>query len=144
MRVLLAIFLAALSLHADARSDAKCLVSFARDDGSWSRERRVDVEFYSARELYPDDREYPIYAKIWHNEEDPAIVAIDSTSLVSPEFLLFSLRKLFADGAPKYGLDRDLGQRWRVRALVDGKWVDSRYPEAFDPPMPIPPRKRFY
>jgi len=100
----------------------------------------VDVEFYTARELFPnDDRAYPIYAKIWYNPENPAIVALDGTSLVVPEFYDSSLEKLFRSGQPRFGTERNDPERWRIQAVINGRWVDRRYPGAFEASSSPPP-----
>lgn len=134
-----------LSAHAQARSSAKCMAAFD-DSGRWSRERRVDVEFYSTRELFPDEpRHFPVIVRIWFDERDdgPIEVALDGPGLTTPQFQDSKLDQMFRQGDSAYGRERPpYDMRWRVRCVVNGQWVDPRYPEAFDPPF-VPPNRRF-
>lgn len=135
---LVAAGMALAAISAEARVGALCMVSFADDAGKWSRERRVEVEFMTGREIRePGDQ---IRARIWFNAEHPALARIEAPPVGSPSFVPLHLYRLFSDAAPKYAAEDD-GQRWRVRCVTPaGLWVDPKYPDAFDfiAPPPIP------
>jgi hypothetical protein len=103
-----------------------CLASGERNDGTWTPMRRVAVEFYATRELYPDENQaYPIYARIWYRQDVPALAAIDGTSLVLPRVEESHIERAFAGGrvrAARDFLDGDPPVPWRIQCSDRSGW----------------------
>lgn len=139
----LAVLALSLAPHAaTARTAMTCLVSFEARPGAWSPPQRVEVEFYASRELFPDARDYPVYAQFWFNGQERVLVALPDTSLTLRTLEPLSLQRLLSEREAILGVELESPLRWRLRVKDRGLWVDPRYPEAFDPPIQQPPPRR--
>lgn len=128
------------SAPGSARIATLCWASFEGERGAWSQPKRVDIDFLSARELYPDTDAYPVYARIWYSRSTPSLTILSGREsplrLLSPAYM----NRLFPDDQWVFAVDDP--QRWRIRCREGREWVDPRLADLIDPPPPVPEYRR--
>ena len=141
-KAVVALISALLSLPCAPRVPALCWVSYELERGGWSQAKRVEIEFFATRELYPDAREYPVYARIWFSRSQPLLALLYGQSLATPTLPPSHLKRLFPDDRWVYAIDDP--QRWRIRCRENRQWVDPRLADLIEPPPPVFPSQRSY